>query len=191
MGIAEGLQTIHHAPPRHSGRHYGRHGDLKPANILWFRRPYANATNEASCTFGQFVISDFGLARFHAEGSRDNVDVGSVAMTETYRPPEYDVRPKIAPNADIWALGCIFLELGCWYLCGWTGVDSFATRRSEEEMESKPEYRESGIPGDTFFLPPKKSKIEPNSERKVAQLKKSVWKVSNGFCLFSRFVITR
>ncbi|KAK3347281.1 hypothetical protein B0T25DRAFT_298288 [Lasiosphaeria hispida] len=176
LGIAEGVKTIHHAEPRVSGRHYGRHGDLKPANILWFERGHPQ--NKESYRFGQFVISDFGLTQFHAEGSKDNVDAGSVGKTDTYRPPECDVHHIITPRYDIWTLGCIFLELCAWYLGGWKEVDDFSRRRCEEEEGGNHNYKVYGIPGDTFFLPPSRSRIEPSSHpgRRVAQLKVSVFR---------------
>ncbi|AEO69058.1 uncharacterized protein THITE_2026366, partial [Thermothielavioides terrestris NRRL 8126] len=47
-----------------SRRIYGRHGDIKPENILLFR----NAADAADR--GRLVITDFGLSRFHSDGTK-------------------------------------------------------------------------------------------------------------------------
>ncbi|KAK4445804.1 kinase-like domain-containing protein, partial [Podospora aff. communis PSN243] len=156
LGIAEGIQAIHNAGPRSSGRHYGRHGDLKPTNILWFRR--GHHLNKQCMEFGQFVVSDFGLTQFHGEHSKDQVDTKNLALTDTYRPPECDVRSKISPRYDIWTLGCIFLEFCVWYSKGWKGVDKF----SESRFFSTPNPR-SG------------ARSEPSTSPGAARLKKSVF----------------
>jgi len=179
LGIADGIQAIHNAERRSSGRHFGRHGDLKPTNILWFRRGHQQ-TKECE-EFGQFVISDFGLAQFHGEHSKDQVDARTVGRTETYRPPECDVRPKISPKYDIWTLGCIFLEFCTWFSKGWAGVDRFSQRREYEEQKPQPNYPHH-IPGDTFFLMPNlKSHLQLKSTAKLrkARLKWAVFEVSD------------
>ena len=93
LGLIDALKIIHTSDVSHSdkstqrsipaGKYYGRHGDKKPENILWFKGystvPYS----------GRFKISDFGLSRFERPYSRSRVPI--VRTSPTYRAPEYDV----------------------------------------------------------------------------------------------------
>jgi len=195
LAIAEGLKTIHFAEPRPSGKDFGRHGDLKPANILWFRGSDAKGES-GGADFGRFVISDLGLTRFHNARSKNKVDARVIGRTDTYRPPECDVGFVVSPKFDIWTLGCVFLEFCCWYSAGWERVDEFSQQRANEEEGAwggHKNYKEEGIAGDTFFLPPHKSRTKSNSNpaRKVAQLKKSVFEVSQKAKLLIRMMSGR
>lgn len=86
-------------------RLYGRHGDLKPDNILWY---------ESRTDFGKLVITDMGLSKIHRFVSRTYVP-HKVIATPRYRPPEVDCEGGLMGRTfDIWTLGCIFLELLSW-----------------------------------------------------------------------------
>jgi serine/threonine protein kinase len=107
-----------------SRRIYGRHGDIKPENILLFR----NAADAADR--GRLVITDFGLSRFHSDGTKSYFPSGDVEATWTYRPPECDMEGcTISPSFDIWSLGCVLLEFVAWYLGGWELVSAFIKHR--------------------------------------------------------------
>lgn len=121
------------AAPRH--QIYGRHGDLKPENILWFK-PYNHQSR-----FGVLKISDFGLTRFHRTRSKSHFE--SVAVSPTYRPPEYDIAQMVSQSYDIWTLGCVLLEFITWYLRGWEGVEGFSKERTTDDNKE--------IPEDVFF----------------------------------------
>lgn len=144
-GIASGLQKIHFyqtsetLPPSSgdtdddsddsndatsSRRVYGRHGDIKPENILLFRNPHDPRDR------GRLVITDFGLTRFHTDGTRTYFTSKDVVATMTYRPPECDMEGcTISRSFDIWSLGCVLLEFVAWYLGGWKLVHSFVQHR--------------------------------------------------------------
>lgn len=91
FGLADGLLKIHKyenfREPRSRGaedgasvrvRPYGRHGDIKPQNILWFPNPTDGGT---------LKLTDFGLAEFHTQQSRSNLPKSRIAATSpSYRP---------------------------------------------------------------------------------------------------------
>ena len=103
----------------------GRHNDIKPENILVFEK----APNQNPV----FKITDFGYGVF----TKDQGDVSkksrNVRGTETYWAPDYDKDNGVSRPFDIWALGCVYLELVLW-LFGFfqdTRDSGFATRRKE------------------------------------------------------------
>jgi serine/threonine protein kinase len=57
-----------------------------------------------------------------------------LARTETYRAPEFDLPGGlVTPAADIWSLGCVFLEYITWYLLGTEAVEvKFCQARLEK-----------------------------------------------------------
>jgi serine/threonine protein kinase len=147
LGIAEGLKMIHtldmpdtealNSAAAHQT--HGRHGDLKPENILWFK-DYQD--KDPQCQ-GVLKISDFGLTRFHGTRSKSHIDADTIAVTGTYRAPEYDVNKSVSQSYDVWTLGCVFLEFVTWYLLGWEEVDKFSRNRMDEH--------DSEVKEDVFF----------------------------------------
>ncbi|KAK8042862.1 kinase-like domain-containing protein [Apiospora phragmitis] len=131
---------------------YGRHGDIKAENILWFERQ------------SRLVLNDFGLARLHSKISRSAQDPNAMGRTETYRAPEFDLPDsKITRTSDIFSLGCAFLEFATWFVEGFHSVDvDFVDARSERDPRT-PEYTL-----DTFF------KIEEVHGKKVSVIKPQV-----------------
>ncbi|CAG8978538.1 hypothetical protein HYALB_00012269 [Hymenoscyphus albidus] len=142
LGVAKGLKMIHNlnvlnGSAREVGyQKYGRHGDLKPENILWFK------DYQQPGGLGTLKISDFGLTRFHGEGSKSHAE--NVSLTGTYRPPEYEIAQLVSQSYDIWSFGCLLLEFVTWYLLGWEGFDDFSKARMNEDTESI-------VPEDVFF----------------------------------------
>jgi serine/threonine protein kinase len=120
-GLIEALTLIHNDMPQFGWREnrpehylsdvkhvYGRHGDLKPENILFFQNPGGKS---------DLVLADFGLGKLHSKISQRGEDPRTLGRTETYRAPEFDLPGGlITPAADIWSLGCVFLEYVSWYL---------------------------------------------------------------------------
>ncbi|TVY23262.1 Serine/threonine-protein kinase, partial [Lachnellula hyalina] len=173
LGVVEGLQAIHTYTadpnlPFHDTqdpidpRIHGRHGDLKPENILWFNRPHS--AEGSTDHFGSFVISDFGLTRFHRELTRSRVNPETLGWSPTYRPPEYDVQKEVSQKCDIWSLGCVLLEFLHWYLLGWKGVKDFQNSRIDEG--GSPEMRLDG-----YY-----NYIEDDPSQKGTRFKRSVKK---------------
>ncbi|KAH7093392.1 hypothetical protein FB567DRAFT_515245 [Paraphoma chrysanthemicola] len=174
-GLAEALSTIHHydtstgtiiphaplIPPDRQGLDrtdsvhislLGRHGDIKPNNILWFRREGRH---------GILKITDFGLADFTTEnGARRKVN-GYVPNTLTYRSPECDLPDgEISSQCDVWALGCVYLIFICWYFGGWSGVTRF-----QESRLMTDEYWH-GTKTDSFFMIIRKEGKAPKAKVK-------------------------
>lgn len=153
-GIAEGLSTIHEPPnaklnvylgeqelrpggalntPRNEAC-YGRHGDIKPENILWFKN------DNTGSSLGVLSIADFGLTRFHYQQSRSNISPVGIGNSPTYRAPEFDMPDGLLSRTyDIWALGCVYLEFISWYLLGWNGLTAFSTSRETKRNDLSPD----------------------------------------------------
>jgi serine/threonine protein kinase len=142
--LVEALSTIHNDSGHDLAdtyRIYGRHGDIKPSNILWF----SPSSSEVSVDFGRLVLGDFGLGDFRGKLSRSNLDASALARSPKYRPPEFDIGGgKISRKIDIWTLGCTLLEFVTWFLMGTEAVtEEFRDARSEPDIY--------GIYADTFF----------------------------------------
>lgn len=171
FGIAEGLQKIHGdgdvAGLSPKDKNTGRHGDIKPENILWFERH--NDRNN------HLLISDFGLSRFHSYQSQ-SVD-RLPGCSPSYRPPECDLyQLRISVKYDIWTLGCLLLDFVTWYLRGWEAVDAqFSDARLSDEGWSP--FKPSSIPDDRWLYEDKFYKQSNDGKNVSAQLKPSVIKV--------------
>lgn len=142
--VARAVSTIHQDAHDHdisdAGRVYGRHGDIKPGNILWFPR----TTDDPNRNLGELVLGDFGLADFHGTESRSNEDPRNVARSPKYRAPEFDIEMKISRKIDVWMLGCTFLEFVIWFVMGLDAVfEKFPKDRLERDI--------NGIYADIFF----------------------------------------
>ena len=94
----------------------GRHGDIKPKNVLWF----------ADGRYGILKIADFGATRFYHSTPPNS---SPVPTTPDYRAPEYNTEMTMNNSWDIWALGCLYLEFITWFSHGWRGVHEFAQKR--------------------------------------------------------------
>ncbi|CAH0058677.1 unnamed protein product [Clonostachys solani] len=162
LGLAQGLHLIHNPPPKNQGdkRTNGRHGDIKPENILWFRDDEESechgltdsniTTDETARPAGMLKISDFGFVDFRTKGSVSKIQPNSIrGLTHTYCAPECDSTPeeRISQRYDCWSLGCVLLQFVTWYAQGWDGVEEFATRRSTLEGE----YERGEMWEDRFF----------------------------------------
>lgn len=165
LGIAKALQRIHHYSfPGEGGQaKMGRHGDIKPENILWFPSETTSGTNDQ----GVLVLSDFGLTRFHHTDSVHRT-YRTLAASPTYRAPDFDLKERISPFWDIWSLGCVYLEFLTWYLQGYKAVERFSEQRANQDFA--PYVRE-----DKFFV------LEEGAELR-AYVKSSVTKVRCTFC---------
>jgi len=112
--IAEAIKYIHLAPGHKNDEGddlFGRHGDVKPENVLWFKRGGKNV----------LVLSDLGISAIHREGSRSRQEPQHVEMTPTYQSPERDMdgfQRYISRSFDVWSLGCVFLDFIIWSLGG-------------------------------------------------------------------------
>ncbi|KAI0199844.1 kinase-like domain-containing protein [Astrocystis sublimbata] len=116
-------------------KEWGRHGDIKPHNVLWF-----SSYRMEGCVL---VLSDLGLTRYHSSVTRSLVSPTSLeGYTDLYRPPEMDLPGRhICSKYDIWSLGCVFLEFCTWWLKGSRSVREFESQRaSDSGMLQDPKY---------------------------------------------------
>lgn len=147
LGLADALLSIHHLDideynveclsDHDQSKTHGRHGDIKPENILWFRDSTGNTV------YGILKISDLGSADFHSTGSKSVGVSNMYAFTETYKAPEFDMEARVSPRYDIWSFGCLLMQFVIWYLDGAVGVKSFSEKRLLESNRA--------IRADDFF----------------------------------------
>jgi serine/threonine protein kinase len=139
---------------------FGRHGDIKPENVLWFQ-----CFDDPR---GILVLSDLGLSSFNRDTSRSNIPNSKIPGTPGYRPPECDIEGGTVSRAyDIWTLGCLFLELLTWMLGGNDFVQEFQEHRTSMYI--------TGSENDMFFAI---KMIGGNNPGHVAQIKEEVTEVS-------------
>jgi len=128
LGIAEAFNVAHNlrSGQRFTGASY-RHGDLKPANILWF-----TPKPRDSDSIGTLKIGDWGEARNKKFATAFRYTrTSSRSSTVRYQPPEEEIGvSSMIPGSedyrrsrlyDMWALGCITLEFIAWILYGRSG----------------------------------------------------------------------
>jgi serine/threonine protein kinase len=180
-GVSRGLQKIHRHDSwllRYGGsvhkrnQNRGRHGDIKPENILCFGQPEPEKF--------RLVIADFTLMRFHGESSLGLSLARGMAHSPKYRPPELNLshRTKVNQSYDIWTLGCVFLEFLTWYLLGDQAVygNSFVESGTGRVLQTfdlvrwHDDDKIYGYQENKFFS------LVPNSS--APQVKKSVTQVS-------------
>lgn len=150
----------------------GRHGDIKPPNILW----YSQENNEYG--LGVLKISDFGLTTFHSALTTSR-PAHEIPITWTYAAPERyhdaQIADVVSRPFDIWSLGCVYLEFVTWVLLGNEALEDFAKVRKAEPGRMK------GFELDNFFvaLESQKGTRNPSFRKKeYVQVKKSVLKVT-------------
>ncbi|KAL0934807.1 protein kinase domain-containing protein [Colletotrichum truncatum] len=132
-------------------RDWGRHGDIKPNNILWFSR-HGNDTD-------LLVVSDLGLTRFHSRLTKSLVSRVD-GYTGAYRAPEIDMDLRISQKYDVWSLGCVFFEFCVWYLLGPRSLTEFEDDRHGAHQSDIPSFQE-----DCYFIirhePHKHAELNP------------------------------
>lgn len=118
VGITKALGYIHDPsdsqPTNNLGvpddRKYGRHGDLKPDNLLVY-------DSHEDCR-GIVLVADLGLATLNSVVSRTQSNT-KTRCGPRYKAPEFNIKGfKIRRSCDIWALGCVLIEWVCWALEG-------------------------------------------------------------------------
>lgn len=146
------------------GRDYGRHGDIKPENVLWFRQDTSHHE------FGILKLSDFGLTTFHRALTR-GLKAAEVRVTNTYSAPEREIEESLSRPFDVWSLGCIFLEFVTWILLGSKYIKAFQDAR----------LKDGGGPNPNFSLDNFFTVFRDDEARLKAGVKPSVSKVSSSF----------
>lgn len=150
LGLASALCSAHYLEEdgKLTGGGY-RHGDLKPANILWF---------QDSDNIGTLKIGDWGEAKIHnvVTALRHSRTTAKFA-TRRYEAPETETGVKaLLPDQaefrrsrlyDLWAMGCITLEFIIWLLYGNDVLDQFNQRVKDESGGDSPFYQLSEVNG--------------------------------------------
>ncbi|CAN9091263.1 unnamed protein product [Alternaria alternata] len=119
--------------PEDKKRTHGRHGDIKPENILWFKDTTRRFSTD---NLGKLTISDLGSTEFHGTLSREVQASAAGGFTPTYKSPEFDDKKRVQPGSGIWSFGCVLFQFVVWYVLGWQGVDEFSKRRMKDSMLS-------------------------------------------------------
>ncbi|KAK4212294.1 kinase-like domain-containing protein [Rhypophila decipiens] len=153
-GIVSAIEAIHNLPDTaHGSEENGRHGDIRPHNILLFYD--SESGHPSSCSEdrypwsegagGTLRVADVGLARFHEKvtDNRQGPTDTTGAFLE-YAPPStsqarYDgTKPPRSRSYDIWTLGCLFHDLIVWVLFGAAEVERLHyARRSDGSLSSQ------------------------------------------------------
>lgn len=138
-GVADALSVIHgFSKGDERRRWYGRHGDIKPSNILVFSEH--RSVDTAGLDKFTWKISDFGHSligkatsmRPHCGGKN-----GEENYTPVYRAPELDLTPHTVSSLyDIWSLGCVYLEAVTWWISGRDGLDRLASSRTDTTSDT-------------------------------------------------------
>ncbi|PMD57283.1 kinase-like protein [Hyaloscypha bicolor E] len=115
VGLVDALKDLHKGKCRH--------GDLKPANILYFTE---NGV-------GVLKIADVGVSRVHEKETalRRGVTTTS-ASTKVYEGPEVNAKIPRSRLYDCWSMGCIILEFVLWLLYDFKAIESFLAARLSE-----------------------------------------------------------
>ncbi|KAI5856334.1 kinase-like domain-containing protein [Tricharina praecox] len=126
VGLLGALAFLH----RDQREVWNYHFDIKTSNILVKYN-------------GVFVLIDFGTAYSKTKlGSQDSgTEAGKHSYSAEYKAPESG---KIGRKFDVWAIGCIGIELLVWIKEGARGVRSFQKSRQKDiprsEMDRTPYY---------------------------------------------------
>jgi len=115
VGLTDALKDLH--------KENCRHGDLKPANILYFTE---NGV-------GILKIADVGVSRAHNQATalRKGLTTTSVS-TKVYEGPEVKSNTPRSRQYDCWSMGCIILEFVLWLLYDFKAIESFFSVRHSE-----------------------------------------------------------
>lgn len=111
----------------------GRHGDIKPENILWLNVE-AKDSDILDIETSVLILSDFGQMQYYTTLTRSRKLPGHIVDTPAYAPPEAKELTACAQTSrayDIWSLGCTYLEFVIWLLDGWDVLCLFAEERGE------------------------------------------------------------
>ena len=139
--LVSGLSYLH----REVGGLITSHHDLKPSNIL---------------VIGQeFKIADLGRSHLRPIDGGSETEGANGLGTYEYQPPEYwrsnGSRAKVKHGRafDIWAMGCILIELATLIIYDWGPgiVSSFRQKRAENRNRDRPQLAESRKHEDSSF----------------------------------------
>lgn len=149
-----------------------RHRDIKPQNILIHG--------------GNVLFTDFGLSKDYS-GDSGSTTSGMTAMTPRYSAPEVTAGDPRNTSADIWSLGCVFLEMVVIlkrssiafmrdYLSRNGTKEEFISRNLQATHSFIEQLHDLGVPQDNRMLTISKSMLEierdlrPTAAQTVTQI---------------------
>ncbi|OQU98398.1 Protein kinase domain-containing protein [Cladophialophora immunda] len=177
QGLALAIAHVHNLkhptnsePDPEVDAYWGCHFDIKPENILVFEK--------VPGYHPRFKIGDFGAGVFNApakEGEHSRL-TEEPKGTETYFAPDKDRDGKVSRPFDMWALGCVYLELMDWLFHNFESSEgqpskTFSTQRfdcsaaSDKNRNDRFWYRTSTRQGKVEY------KLKPVVENKITELK--------------------
>lgn len=121
-GILRGLHYLH-TPNPNTDKGTVIHRDIKPGNILIYRNQQGKPIPK---------IADFNVSKEatdSTESSKSMVGTYEYMAPEQLNPAKYGISGKVAPNADLWALGVILFDY-------FSGTSLFG-RRSEGNTQGQ------------------------------------------------------
>ncbi|KAK7420907.1 hypothetical protein QQX98_002471 [Neonectria punicea] len=129
LGLLDGLSLLHNCTKDDSPkRWFGRHGDIKPSNILVFKANTGDHLGQHQDSV--LKIADFGLASFHKADAETHT--APAKHTPAYRAPELHLKPQENSSSyDIWSLGCLLSEFIAWSVGGCRALDQLASARAD------------------------------------------------------------
>jgi len=125
-GLADALAQIHSVPGQSVC-----HRDIKPDNILYQETRIRDRRKQYT-----FKITDWGCATGDNYTNRKQSSPRNIAKgSPPYNPPEARKGQSSSRKHDVWALGCVYLELLIWYTGGYAALMHFRTARESENDE--------------------------------------------------------
>jgi len=94
------------------------HRDIKPTNILRYK------DSKGVNNFGVLRLHDFGLSTCPPRRGRYYRPHRAIheGGTRQYAAPERELGKQAISVADVWSMGCVFVETVTWMLYEWAGV---------------------------------------------------------------------
>lgn len=153
QGLALAIDHVHYlknptATEPHPDKEafWGCHNDIKPENILVFEKiPNHHPT---------FKIADFGVGVFRPAGKHgERSQLTSKAKgTRTYMAPDEKRNGGVSRPIDMWAMGCVYLELMVWLFRFFHSGRGFSSERFSctgalEENRNNGFWHEISTPG--------------------------------------------
>lgn len=114
-GLASALKLIHESDRRLDS--------LRPEQIRYFEQKGQQGLS------GTLKFSDVEEATCQTKSYPPPRHIDRYSQVSPYTSPEHASHGILTQKSDIWALGCLFLDMMTWFLCGKAGLDEFAQKR--------------------------------------------------------------
>jgi serine/threonine protein kinase len=146
-GLAGAVGHVHNMGNLGTGRKIrskiGFHHDIKPENILLFE-------DVENLEMPKLMLTDFGSGRVN-EDSPDNLShkTDNYRGTLTYAGPDMHMYGHVSRPFDMWALGCVFLEVLIW-MCV-PGADQAVEEHARMRLDDPELPTGRGAMDDTYW----------------------------------------